>query len=99
MPEGLALNYLTDVDTPLSYYTFTPIEAAHPVIEQRILEELTVRRPALVAVVDRHVGEFGSHGFGVDYDLRVADFIRRQYTPIGRWRDGAHWAVLLRRKP
>jgi hypothetical protein len=99
MPEGLALNYLTAVDTPLSYYTFTPIEAAHPLIEQRILDELSARRPKLVAVVSRHVNEFGYRGFGVDYDRRVADFIRRQYTPIGRWENGANWAVLLCRNP
>ena len=99
MPEGLALNYLTGVDTPLSYYTFTPIEAAHPVIEQRVLDELSARRPEVVAVVSRHVNEFGYRGFGVDYDLRVAGFIRRQYRPIGRWQNGANWAVLLRRNP
>jgi hypothetical protein len=99
MPEGLALNYLTAVDTPLSYTTFTPIEAAHPLIEQRVLEELAARRPELVAVVSRHVGEFGYRGFGVDYDLRVANFIRHQYKPIGQWENGAHWAVLLRRRP
>jgi hypothetical protein len=99
MPEGLALNYLTAVDTPLSYTTFTPIEAAHPVIEQRVLDELSARRPELVAVISRHVNEFGYRGFGDDYDLRVAAFIRRQYTPIGRWQNGANWAVLLRRNP
>ncbi|HEV7569921.1 MAG TPA: hypothetical protein VGQ21_00350, partial [Thermoanaerobaculia bacterium] len=90
MPEGLALNYLTAVDTPLSYYTFTPIESAHPVIEQRVLDELSARRPEVVAVVSRHVNEFGYRGFGVDYDLRVAGFIRRQYRPIGRWQNGAN---------
>jgi hypothetical protein len=99
MPEGMALNYLTAVDTPLSYSTFTPIEAAHPVIEQRVLDELSARRPEVVAVVSRHVNEFGYRGFGVDYDLRLADFVRRQYTPIGRWENGENWAVLLRRGP
>jgi hypothetical protein len=99
MPEGLALNFLAAVDTPLPYYTFTPIESAHPVIEQRVLDELSARRPELVAVVSRHVNEFGYRGFGVDYDLRLADFVRRQYMPIGRWQNGANWAVLLRRGP
>jgi hypothetical protein len=97
MPEGLALNYLSGVETPLSYSTFTPIEAAHPVIEQRVLDELSARRPELVAVVSRHVNEFGYRGFGVDYDLRIAAFLRTRYRPIGRWQNGANWAVLLRR--
>ena len=99
MPEGLALNYFTAVDTPLWYSTFTPIESAHPVIEQRVLDELSARRPEAVAVVSRHVNEYGYRGFGVDYDLRLADFVRRHYRPVGRWQSGANWAVLLRRNP
>ena len=98
VPEGLAINYLTGVDTPLSFTTFTPIEAADPRVESRIVAEVEARRPQLVAVVTRSTREFGYRGFGVDYDLRLAAILRRDYAAVGGWRAGTEAAVLLRRQ-
>lgn len=78
-PEGVALNYLTATPTPLTYHTFTPVETADPAVEADVLRELEARPPERVVVVDRDVREFGSRGFGVDYDLRIAAWLRSRY--------------------
>ncbi|HEY5609599.1 MAG TPA: glycosyltransferase family 39 protein [Thermoanaerobaculia bacterium] len=94
-PEGLTINYLSGVPTPLSFHTFTPIEAADPDVEHRILQELTERKPELVAIVTRDVSEFGYRGFGIDYHLGIRDFLRANYRPIGRWSSPSFKAMLL----
>lgn len=98
MPEGVAINYLSGVDTPLSYTTFTPIEAGNPIIENAILRELGAKPPELIALVSRSVGEFGYRGFGVDYDLRLAGEIKSRYATADGWRSGGAWAILLKRR-
>jgi hypothetical protein len=84
MPEGLALNYFTGRPNPLSFHTFTPVEIADPVIEQRIVAELSERRPDLIVLVPRDVTEFGYRGLGVDYGLEIRRLIEQEYVPAGR---------------
>ena len=96
-PEGLALNYLADIATPISFHTFTPVETASPEIEQRIVDELAARPPERIAVVRRLVGDFGYRAFGVDYNLRVAELIRTRYVPERAWRRPGFDMLLLRR--
>src|SRR5205085_3640338 len=43
IPEGVTLNYLTGLRTPLTFHTFTPVETASPLVEQKIIDELTAR--------------------------------------------------------
>jgi hypothetical protein len=77
MPEGLTLNYLAKVPTPLRYQTFTPAEVAGA--EGPIVAELAAKRPQYVAIVPRDVSEFGSAGFGVDYGREIVAFLRANY--------------------
>jgi hypothetical protein len=78
-PEGLTINYLTRTTTPLSFHTFTPPETADPQVEREILREINARPPDHVAIVNRDVREYGSRGFGVDYDQRLARWILENY--------------------
>jgi hypothetical protein len=98
MPEGITLNYLTGVPTPLSFHTFTPPETGAPAAESLLLRELDERRPQFVAVVTRDVSEYGSHGFGVDYDQKVLESIRTHYVVRRVWPERGFQAVLLERK-
>jgi hypothetical protein len=88
MPEGLTINYLTRTTTPLSFHTFTPPETADPRVEDQILREINARPPDHIAIVNRDVREYGSRGFGIDYDQRLARWIFANYdvesatTPI-----------------
>ena len=79
MPEGLTVNYLTRTTTPLSFHTFTPPETADPQVESEILKEINARPPDHIAIVNRDVAEYGSRGFGIDYDQRLARWILENY--------------------
>ena len=95
MPEGLAVNYLFEIPTPLKFYTFTPPEAADPRAEEAILRDLQTKQPEWIAIVPRDVSEFGSRGFGVDYDQRIVAYLRTHYSRSGAERNS--WIVLLRK--
>ncbi|MCA1734196.1 MAG: hypothetical protein LC732_11405, partial [Acidobacteria bacterium] len=86
VPEGLAINYFAARRTPLSFYTFTPIEIDDPVTEGRIIEEVRQRRPDLVVVVPRDVREFGYRGFGTDYARGLTASLGRDYRLA--WQSG-----------
>jgi hypothetical protein len=98
MPEGITINYLTATRTPLTFHTFTPVETAYPEVEEQILRELAARPPDRVAIVARDVREFGYHGFGVDYNQRVAAWLRARYAVEQRWSAPRFYALLLRRQ-
>jgi hypothetical protein len=98
IPEGLAINYLFKIPTPISTYTFTPPETADPRAEERILRELATKQPEWIAIVPRDMREFGSRGFGVDYDQRVAAFIRARYAVVASWKRPRSWLLLTKRR-
>ncbi|HEV7922075.1 MAG TPA: hypothetical protein VGR02_14910 [Thermoanaerobaculia bacterium] len=97
-PEGLTLNYLAGVKTPLTFHTFIPPETADPRVEQRILAELQSRPPEYVAIVTREVREFGYRGFAIDYDQRIGGQLRQDYQPVARWPGATFSLVILRRR-
>lgn len=90
MPEGLGLNYLAKVPTPLRYQTFTPVEIAGA--EGPIVAELVAKRPQYVAIVTRDLREFGFTGLGVDYGREITTFLRANYDVERRFGE----IVLLR---
>ena len=96
VPEGLTLNYLARVKTPMSFHTFTPVETADPQIEAQIIQDLTAHPPEYVAVVTRPVIDFGYRGFGLDYDRRLAAVIQQRYVLTQRWRFPSFELILLR---
>jgi hypothetical protein len=96
-PEGIGLDYLAAARTPLTWYTFIPPETADPQIEDRIIRELERQPPRRVAFVRRSVAEFGYRGFGVDYDVRLAAWIRSHYRVEQVWLRPEFQLELLRR--
>jgi len=85
MPEGITINYLTRTTTPLSFHTFTPPETADSKVEDQILREIQARPPDRIALVNRDVREYGSRGFGVDYDQRLVRWIFENYALERQW--------------
>jgi hypothetical protein len=83
--------------TTLTYHTLTPVETAPESVESAILGELAAHPPDRVAIVTRNVREFGYRGFGIDYDLRIAAWLRAHYREEGRWGGERFQLVLLRR--
>ena len=96
-PEGVSINYFSAIPSPLSRYIFTPIETAAPGVETEILSQMRVRPPEYVIVLHRDVSEFGSRGFGVDYDLEIRDFLSERYHVEQAWLPSRFSLVLLRR--
>lgn len=96
VPEGLALNYLSGVPTPMAFHTFTPVETADRAVEAQIIQNMAAHPPQYVAVVTRDVTDFGYRGFGVDYDQRLAAVIRQHYRVYARWREPSFELILLR---
>jgi len=97
LPEGITLNYLADTPTTLTVHTFTPVETAYPAIENEILGEMVKNAPRHIAIVSRDVREYGSRGFGVDYDQRLAAWIRENYELEREWHEPRFALVLLRK--
>jgi hypothetical protein len=95
MPEGITIDYLTQTRTPLTFHTFTPVETADPRIEDAIVRELTAHPPDRVLIVSRDVREYGSRGFGIDYDRRVIALLKSRYRVEGAWRGERFEAVLF----
>ena len=83
MPEGLAINYLSRLRTPLRHQTFTPVEIAGE--EASIVAELEARPPQYVALVPRDVREFGYRGFGIDYGREIVVWLKTHYTVEARF--------------
>jgi hypothetical protein len=96
-PEGLTLNYLMKIPTPLAYYTFTPPETASMLGEANAMADFNAKNPEWVAVGARGVREFGYRGFGIDYDLRLAGAIRSRYHVDRTWSARTFEFLLLRR--
>ncbi|HXH39884.1 MAG TPA: hypothetical protein VNN08_14740 [Thermoanaerobaculia bacterium] len=96
MPEGITINYLTQTRTPLTFHTFTPVETADPDVEGTIMRELIAHPPDRVLLVSRDVREYGSRGFGVDYDIHVTALLRDGYRVQQEWRGERFEAILLR---
>jgi len=99
IPEGLTLNYLLRIPTPLAYHTFTPAETDDATIEARIIADFEAKRPECVVLVPRSLREFGAQRFGIDYDRRLAAYLRARYVAVGRTGGPDYSLLVLRRRP
>lgn len=82
VPDGIMLNYLARIPTPLPYLNYVPTEV-FAYGEERILGELRKRPPDFVAVVDKSTAEFGFPYFGRDYARGLSGWIRESYETVG----------------
>jgi len=79
-PEGMMLNFLAERESPLYYYSFLPQDIARAGVEQSVVDDMRLKKPDYVVVVQRSVAEYGSRGFGVDYGLKILGYIDAHYT-------------------
>jgi hypothetical protein len=98
IPEGITINYLAGVRTPLTFHTFTPVEVDAPPIEDEMVTELAAHPPDRVLLVSRDLREYGARGFGMDYDIRAGAVLRSRYGVERVWRGQRFAATLLRRR-
>ncbi len=101
LPEGVTLNYFTGIPNPTPYCLFLPPELASPPgTEDRMVRELAAAKPELVVLVSRDMGEFGTGAFGVDYGLKIRQWVEANYRLeriFAKTDDAAFKLVLLAR--
>ena len=98
IPEGVTINYLFEIDTPLAYYSFIPLEAADPRAESAILDQFDHKKPEWVVLATQDFTEMGSRGFGVDYCRHLAGYLRANYALAERIQKPTYSMLLLRRR-
>ena len=54
-------------------------------VEQAMVDDLAVKKPDYVVVLQRSVAEYGSRGFGVDYAHKIMAHIEAHYTPFAQY--------------
>lgn len=83
VPEGVMLNYLARLDSPLSVINLMPLELG-AFGEDRILDELRAAPPRFVMLVHKNVSEYGYAPFGTDsrYGNQTYKWIASRYRPI-----------------
>ena len=94
MPEGVMLNYLMRLDSPLRVVTLMPPEMM-AFGEDDVLRSLGSKPPDLILLIDRDVAEYGYPAFGSDrrYGLGIMSWVNEHYE-TARVVEGAR---LLRR--
>lgn len=94
MPEGVMLNYLLRLDSPLRVITLMPPEMM-AFGEDDVLRSLVSTPPDFVLLIDRDVAEYGYPAFGSDprYGLSIMTWVNENYE-TARVVEGAR---LLRR--
>ena len=83
MPEGVMLNYLTQLPNPTSYYFFPPFVLANGRIDA-ILQSFNASLPDRIVVISRDMREFGVNRFGdsPEHGQKLIEFIVQNYESI-----------------
>jgi len=84
-PEGLMINFLAGRENPLYYYSFLPQDMVRESVEQAMIDDMVLKKPDYVIVLQRPVEEYGSRGFGVDYAKKLIGHIDKNYTPLAQY--------------
>lgn len=98
LPEGVSINYFSGIRTPLARYAFIPPETADLEVERSTIEEMERTEPELVALVSRDMSEFGSRGFGVDYNQALHAYVADNYVVERAWVLRGFQLILFQRK-
>jgi hypothetical protein len=98
VPEGATINFLAQRASPVRYTSFLPTD---PLMygEDRVLAELQTRPPDYLVWTPRDVSEYGRRGFGIDYGVSIADWLKRNYVPAEPLppADGGFHMIIFRR--
>jgi hypothetical protein len=83
LPEGVMLNYLLRLDSPLRIINLMPPEVM-AFGEDDVLRSLATEPPDFVVLVNKDVNEYGYPPFGTDqrYGLRTVTWINEHYVSV-----------------
>jgi hypothetical protein len=82
LPEGVTLNYLTRLPSPMPYYLFDPTQIIH--YGSDILQHLRTHPPDRIVLISRDLREYGVSRFGdsTPHGADIMDFINDYYQPV-----------------
>jgi hypothetical protein len=95
-PEGQVLNFLSNRPNPLRQKLYIPgyLTADN---ELALLDDLNRKRPRAIVIWNRPTGEYGRGSFGVDYAMRIDQWIRKNYERRRTVDRGRSYALYMRR--
>src|SRR5262249_6977390 len=82
IPEDTALYFFAGVLSPTRVFAFTPGVVAPGRMTDRVIEEMEEVPVRYVIWSNRRFPEYGVPEFGVDFDVWVGEYIRRNYRPV-----------------
>lgn len=101
MPEGLAINFLTDRDHPVWFHAFTPhfIEK----FEEKIINNLEEKAPDYIFVTNQNTEDYYYRKFCVDYAKSTCEYIKKNYDYLEKLgnsdlNDEIRWVDIYRKK-
>jgi len=81
VPEGVMLNYLARIETPLSVVNLMPPELLLAG-EETLLAQLQADPPRLLVVTEKDTSEYGPRYFGQDYATRIGRWLGEHYVDV-----------------
>lgn len=79
VPEGVAINFLSQIENPLYYYSYLPIELPMEHVEDEIIADMESKHLGYIALVQRETSEYGPAVFGWDYARKFGSYIAKNY--------------------
>jgi hypothetical protein len=82
LPEGVMLNYLTRLPSPIPYYMFDPDQFINHGTD--ILQRVAANPPDRIVLLTRNLQEYGVDRFGDSppHGAALLDFIQHNYDPV-----------------
>jgi hypothetical protein len=94
LPEGVLVNYLSRRASSTRYFNFVPADIVM-FGEQEMLSALEAQPADFVALVANSAGDYGLTGFGIDYGMQLADWVKRNSRQFGTPPEEGGFPILL----
>src|SRR5439155_22098088 len=78
LPDGVMLNYLMRVPSPVPFVTFLPTDVLM-YREDRMLDALNHHPPDMIVLIPRDTTDYGAKTFGRDYAQSLYGWINQHY--------------------
>jgi len=79
IPQGIAINFLSERKNPFRYYSYLPIDIAQKDIADKIISDMEQKEVDYVVFTQKSTAEFGYPVFGRDYGRVIFEYITKNY--------------------
>ncbi|MBU1148422.1 MAG: hypothetical protein KKD11_08750, partial [Candidatus Omnitrophica bacterium] len=78
-PEGVVLNFLSERENPLYYYSYLPVELIKEDVVDEVISGIEEEEVNYIVLTQRDTTEYGYKAFGKDYATEIMKYIRENY--------------------